>query len=74
MDHYLAAAAPLGWIHPAPKMDLEARVLTAYRLESTDWRIIGTYSDETEARIEPFNIVPLNIAESWPPAAPERPP
>jgi hypothetical protein len=30
------------------------RVLTAHRLESSDWRIIGTYSDETEARIAPF--------------------
>ena len=30
--------------------------------------MIGTYSNETEARIEPFDVVPLNIADWWPPA------
>ena len=41
-------------------VDIESRVLTAYRLESSDWRIIGTYSNETEARIPP--------SRSWKPA------
>ena len=49
-------------------VDIEARVLTVYRLESSDWRMIGTYSDETEARIEPFDAVALNVADWWPPA------
>jgi hypothetical protein len=50
-------------------VDLDARVLTTYRLEAGAWRVIGAYSDETEARIEPFDTVPLNIADWWPPAA-----
>jgi len=49
-------------------VDIEKRVLTAHRLESSDWRIIGTYSDETEARIPPFDAVPLNVASWWPPS------
>jgi Uma2 family endonuclease len=53
-------------------VDLEARVLIAHRLEASEWRIIGTYSDETEARIAPFDAVPLNVADWWPPAAPRR--
>jgi Uma2 family endonuclease len=49
-------------------VDIEARVLTVHRLESSDWRMIGTYSDETEARIEPFDAVVLDVADWWPPA------
>ena len=48
-------------------VDVEARVLTAHRLESHHWVTIGTYSDETEARIAPFDAVPLNVADWWPP-------
>jgi Uma2 family endonuclease len=48
-------------------VDLEARVLIVNRLESADWRILGTYSDQLEARIEPFAAVPLNVADWWPP-------
>jgi Uma2 family endonuclease len=51
-------------------VDLDARVLTTYRLEGDAWRLSGTYSGETEARIEPFDAVPLNLADWWPPAAP----
>ena len=57
-----------------PGIDLEARVVTAHPLESSAWRIIGTYSDETEVRIEPFDVVPLNVADWWPPAAPDSQP
>jgi hypothetical protein len=45
-------------------------VLTAHRSQSSVWHIIGTYSDETEARIEPFDVIPLNVADWWPPAPP----
>jgi Uma2 family endonuclease len=69
LPYYAKVGVPYAWI-----VDLEARVLTAHRLESTDWRIIGTYSDETEARIAPFDMVPLNVADWWPPAAPESQP
>ena len=66
LPYYADVGVPYAWI-----VDLEARVLTAQRLESGRWLTIGTYSDETEARIAPFDAVPLNIAEWWPPPAPD---
>jgi hypothetical protein len=36
------------------------------RVGHADLRVIG--SEETEARIEPFEAVPLNVAEWWLPA------
>jgi hypothetical protein len=44
-------------------VDIEARVLTVHRLDGETWRVIGEYSDETEARITPFDAVPLNVAD-----------
>ena len=52
-------------------VDIDARLLTAHRLESSDWRLIGTYSNETGARIPPFDAVPLDVASWWPPVAPK---
>ncbi len=43
----------------------------AHRLESGRWLTLGTYTDETEARIDPFDEVPLNVADWWPPVATE---
>jgi hypothetical protein len=37
---------------------------------SSDWRVVGTYREETEARIAPFDAVPLNVRDCWPRAAP----
>ena len=68
LPYYAKVGAPYAWI-----VDLEARVVTAYRLESPDWRLIGTYSDETEARIAPFDAIPINIADWWPPATKDDP-
>ncbi|HEX8113505.1 MAG TPA: Uma2 family endonuclease [Kofleriaceae bacterium] len=65
MPYYAKVGVPFLWL-----VDIDARVLTAHRLESSDWRIIGTYRDETEARIAPFDAVPLNVPDWWPPAAP----
>jgi Uma2 family endonuclease len=67
LPYYAKVGVPYLWL-----VDLEARALLAHRLESAGWRIIGTYGDETEARIAPFDAVPLNVADWWPPAAPER--
>jgi Uma2 family endonuclease len=67
--YYAKVGVPFMWL-----VDIEARVLTVYRLESSDWRMIGTYSDETEARIAPFDAVPLNVADWWPPSPPADPP
>jgi hypothetical protein len=56
-----------GWVRRSRR----ARV-DAHQLASSDWRIVGTYSGETEARIAPFDEVPLNVADLRPPAAPEN--
>jgi Uma2 family endonuclease len=59
---YARAGIAYAWI-----IDVAAHLLTAHRLESGRWITIGTFTDETEARIEPFDTVPLNVAGWWPP-------
>jgi Uma2 family endonuclease len=46
-------------------IDLPARTLTAYRLESGRWLELGVYGDEHEVRIEPFAEVALDVAGWW---------
>ena len=62
--YYAKVGVAYAWL-----IDLEARVLTAQRLESGRWLTLGVYTDETEARIEPFDVVPLDVADWWPPVA-----
>ena len=64
LPYYAKVGVAYAWL-----VDLEARVLTSQRLESGRWLTLGVYTDETEARIEPFDVVPLNVADWWPPAA-----
>ena len=63
LPYYAKIGVAYHWL-----VDIEAHVLTAQRLESGRWVTIGMYGDETEARIEPFDTVPLDIASWWPPA------
>jgi Uma2 family endonuclease len=63
LPYYAKVGVAFLWL-----VDIDARVLTAHRLESSGWHIIGTYSDETEVRIAPFDAVPLNVTDWWPPA------
>jgi Uma2 family endonuclease len=46
-------------------IDLDARTLTAYRLESGRWLELGVYGDERAARIEPFEAVSLDVGSWW---------
>jgi Uma2 family endonuclease len=46
-------------------VDREARTLTSYRLEAGHWVELGVYGDDCEARIEPFDAVPLDVAGFW---------
>jgi Uma2 family endonuclease len=46
-------------------VDVEARTLTAYRLQSGLWVEVGVFGDETEARVEPFADVPLDVSSWW---------
>jgi len=68
LPYYAKIGVAYAWL-----VDLEARTLTSQRLESGRWLTLGTYGDDTEARIEPFDEVPLDIASWWPPAGPEGP-
>jgi Uma2 family endonuclease len=47
-------------------IDLDARTLTAYRLESGRWLELGVYGDEREARTEPFEAASLDVGSWWP--------
>ena len=58
--YYAKVGVPFHWL-----VDLEARTLTAYRLASGLWVELGVFGDEREARIEPFDSVPLDIASGW---------
>jgi Uma2 family endonuclease len=50
-------------------VDVAARVVLAYRLEKGHWVELGTWGDETDARIEPFDAVPLDVRGWWPVSA-----
>lgn len=41
------------------------RLITASVLENGRWSELGVWSDETEARIPPFDAVPLDVAAWW---------
>jgi len=58
--YYARIGVPYHWL-----IDLPERTLTAYRLETGRWLELGVYSEEGEARIEPFDAVPLDIASWW---------
>jgi hypothetical protein len=47
-------------------VDLEARTITAYHLESNRWVELGTWGDEEKARIDPFGEAPLDVSAWWP--------
>lgn len=59
--YYARVGVPHHWL-----VDRDARTLTAYRLQDGRWLELGVYGDEREARIEPFDAVPLDVASLWP--------
>ena len=46
-------------------VDTDARLVMASVLENGRWSELGVWSDETEARIPPFDAVPLDVAAWW---------
>lgn len=46
-------------------IDRDARTVTAHRLLDGLWVEIGVYGDETDARIDPFGEVALDVASWW---------
>ena len=59
--YYARVGVPHHWL-----IDLEARTVTAYRLASGRWMELGVFGDEGDARIEPFDAVPLDVGSWWP--------
>jgi Uma2 family endonuclease len=49
-------------------VDLEERVLEAFRLVNGQWLRVGAHSDEHTARIEPFELVELPVGRLFLPA------
>jgi Uma2 family endonuclease len=58
--YYARIGVPHHWL-----VDRAARTLTAYRLEAGRWLELGVFGDERDARIEPFDAVPIDVASLW---------
>jgi hypothetical protein len=58
--YYARIGVPFHWL-----LDREANTLTAYRLENGLWVELGTWGDETSARVPPFDAVELNVKGLW---------
>lgn len=46
-------------------VDRAAQTLTSYRLEQGRWLELAVYGDETDAQIEPFHDVGVDVAGFW---------
>ncbi len=57
---YARIGVPFLWL-----VDLEARAIVALRLEGGRWLEVGTFADETDARIEPFEQVAFDLTSWW---------
>ncbi len=57
---YARVGVPWMWV-----VDLEARTLTVSRLEAHLWVEVGVFSDETAARITPFDAIEIDVAAWW---------
>ena len=58
MELYRRREVPHVWL-----VDPELRLLEAYRLESGLYLRLGAWSDEADARVEPFDAIPLDVAD-----------
>ena len=57
---YARIGVPHLWL-----VDLEARVIDVLRLEQARWVDLGTFTDEAEARMEPFDAVAFDLRRWW---------
>lgn len=46
-------------------VDVDARTLTASRLENGRWSELGVWADDEVARIEPFEAVEFRLGDLW---------
>jgi Uma2 family endonuclease len=56
------ARAGVSWLWV---VDPAAQLVTAHRLEHGNWVEVGVWSDEGDARIPPFDDVPLDVSAWW---------
>jgi len=60
LPYYASIGVPYAWV-----IDLDAQLLQAHRLSDGHWLQIGTFADEKDARIEPFDAVAIDVSEWW---------
>ncbi len=60
MRLYAEHGLPYLWL-----VDPIAQTLEAYRREGANWLLLGTHGGDDVASIEPFEAVPLELAELW---------
>ncbi len=57
---YARSGVPFLW-----EIDRERRILSVLQLESGRWMVMGSYSEEEDARLLPFEAVALNVKDLW---------
>jgi Uma2 family endonuclease len=58
--YYARVGVPHHWI-----VDVDARTVTAFELREGHWLELGVFGDEVDARIVPFESVPLDVTRWW---------
>jgi Uma2 family endonuclease len=48
------------------EIDREARTLSVLQLTDQRWVVLGSYSDEDDARLSPFDAAALSVRSWWP--------
>lgn len=60
LPYYAKVGVKHHWV-----VDWEAQTLQVFRLEGDSYRLLITFGAETEARLEPFDAVPLDVSAWW---------
>jgi hypothetical protein len=60
MPIYASEGVPNLWL-----VDPIARTLEAYRLEGKRWTLLGTWRDDAQVRVEPFEAIELELNALW---------
>jgi hypothetical protein len=46
-------------------VDTRDQTLQVYQAKGEDWALVGTFSDEADARIPPFDAIEIPLARMW---------
>lgn len=68
--YYASVGVPWLWF-----VDSDSMLVTVLRLQEGNWLQVGVFAEETEARLPPFDEVPVSVLSWWPeePPAPSTP-